>query len=431
MSEKTMEKKSSSWKTMLIVMSAVQGIMMLAFTSASPFLALYIEQLGVHDMNKVDIWSGVIQCSTPLFAALVSPIWGSLSDRTGRKMMVLRSTIAIAFFNVLVGFSQNTWELLGLRAMQGAFSGFSAAAIALVSTAIPEEKLGFALGWTQSAGMVGSLAGPLVGGFLADTVHSYRAVFYLTSLFAVAAFLVTLIFVKEEFPGKQAAGKRKMSLAGQFRAVKELKSVHTMFLVLFITQFSVMSVQPVLPVFMKELMSGTTGLLGTIAGVAFSVTGLADLIASPFLGKRSDQLGYRRVLTICMTGAGLFYLPQALAPNIWVFIASRFGLGLFIGGILPTANALVGRLTPAHQRGQVFGLTSSATFLGSFAGPLLGGFGSAALGIRWMLGITSMLYLLNMLWVRLKVKDPVAVKASAGTVPKQAGRASRTVERFR
>jgi len=175
-----------------------------------------------------------------------------------------------------------------------------------------------------------------------------------------------------------------------------------------------MSVQPVLPVYMKELTNGASGFLGTIAGFAFSVTGLADLIASPFLGKRSDQLGYRRVLTICMTGAGLFYLPQALAPNIWVFVASRFGLGMFVGGIMPTANALVGRLTPARQRGQVFGITSSATFLGSFAGPLLGGLGSAVFGIRWMLGITSLLYLLNMLWVRIKVRDPEGFAPGAG-----------------
>ncbi|MCK9905659.1 MFS transporter [Microbacteriaceae bacterium K1510] len=135
------------------------------------------------------------------------------------------------------------------------------------------------------------------------------------------------------------------------------------------------------------------------------MTGFADLIASPFLGKRSDKLGYRRVLTICMTGAALFILPQALAPNIWVFIAARFGLGLFIGGIMPTANALVARLTPANQRGRVFGFTASATFLGSFAGPLIGGIGSAAFGIRIMLGVVCLLYLLNMFWVRFRVKE--------------------------
>jgi len=395
-----------SWKTTLWIMAAVQCIMMMAFTVASPFMALFIEQLGIHDLRKVNIWSGIVQSSTPLVAAIASPIWGTLSDRTGRKMMVLRSTAAISLFTLLTGFSQNVWELLGIRIIQGAFSGYSSASLALIGTFVPEDKLGYALGWVQSAAMVGSLIGPLLGGFLADSVHSYRAVFYLTSAFAMISFFITLLFIRERVSADHTVGRYKLSLSAQFRAAKELKSVHTMFLVLFITQFSIMSVQPVLPVFIKELTHSSFGYLGTIAGLAFSVTGLADLIASPFLGKRSDRLGYRRVLTICMAGAGLFYLPQALAPNIWVFVASRFGLGLFVGGIMPTANALVGRLVPAERRGQVFGLTSSAIFLGSFAGPLLGGLGSAALGIRWMLGFTCILYLLNMLWVRFKVKDP-------------------------
>jgi DHA1 family multidrug resistance protein-like MFS transporter len=401
-------RKPESWKKTLWVMAGVQCIMMMAFSSMGPFLALFIEQLGVHELHKVDIWAGVISSSNFLVAAVLSPLWGALADRTGRKVMVLRSTFAISLFTSLMGFSQNTWELLGIRMLQGAFSGFSASAIALVSSIIPEERLGFALGWLQSAAMVGSLVGPLAGGVAADLLHSYRAVFFLTSTFAMTAFAITALFVKEPFKAA-VSERRKPSLMEQFKAVSRLKAVRTMFLVLFLTQFTVISVQPVLPLFMKELAGGA-GYLGTLAGFAFAVTGLADLIASPFLGKRSDKLGYRRVLTICMTGAGLFYLPQAFAPNIWVFVLSRFGLGLFVGGILPTANALVGRLTPPEQRGQVYGFTSSATFLGSFAGPLLGGLGSAAFGIRWMLGITSLLYFLNMVWVRLKVRDPSSVQ---------------------
>ena len=69
----------------------------------------------------------------------------------------------------------------------------------------------------------------------------------------------------------------------------------------------------------------------------------------PFLGNRSDVIGYRRVLLICLLGATLTTLPQAFADDYWVFTAQRFAVGLFIGGILPTANALVGRLVPrAH-----------------------------------------------------------------------------------
>lgn len=401
----------SSWKQTLWIMAGVQCIMMMAFSSMGPFLALYIEQLGVHDLRKVDVWAGAISSSNFLISALVSPIWGSMADRKGRKLMVMRSTLAISIFTCFMGLAQSVWQLLVIRTLQGAFSGFSASANALVATKIPEERLGFALGWLSSAGMIGSLIGPMAGGVLADYVRNYRAVFFLTAAFAMIAFLITALFIREgQAAAAPAPARNKPSLIRQFQSVKEMKAVRTMFIVLFLTQFSTMSIQPVLPVFMKELTGGAE-YLGTVAGFAFAVTGLADLIASPFLGKRSDRLGYRKVLTICMTGAALFFVPQMLAPNIWVFVAGRFGLGLFVGGILPTANALVGRLTPASQRGRVFGFTASATFLGSFAGPFLGGIGSAFLGIRVMLGIVCGLYLLNMLWVRLKVEDPPASPA--------------------
>lgn len=320
-------------------------------------------------------------------------------------MMVMRSTVAIALFTGLCSLAQTSWQLMIIRALQGSFSGFSAASIALVASVIPQDRLGFSLGWIQTAGMVGTLVGPLLGGVAADASHNYRLVFLLTTVFAFTAFLITWLFVSEPKVEKQPSARKKPTFREQWQSVRQLHSVRSMFLVLFLTQFTVMSVQPVLSVFIKQL-AGHLSYLNTVAGFAFAATGLADLIASPFLGKRSDTLGYRRVLTICMTGAALFYIPQAFAWNIWVFVASRFGLGMFIGGILPTANALIGRMTPAERRGQIYGFTSSATFLGSFAGPLIGGVGSAFLGIRLMLGIAGALYFINMIWVRLKVKEP-------------------------
>lgn len=404
MSGEQREQVETSWKTILWIMAAVQFCMSIAFSSSNPFMALYVEQLGVHNLRYVDIITGIIQGLTPLMAAIMSPFWGSLSDRSGRKMMVMRSTIAIAIFTGILGLAQSTWQLMIIRALQGAFSGFSAASVALTATVIPQNRLGFALGWIQTSSMVGTLVGPLLGGVAADYFHSYHMVFFLTTIFAFTAFFITWMFIKEP-QGVRAPMKKKPSLIGQFKAIREMKMVQPMFIVLFLTQFTVMSIQPVLSVFLKQL-AGNVGYLNTVAGFAFAVTGLADLIASPFLGKRSDTIGHRRVLTICMTGAGLFYLPQALAPNIWVFVASRFGLGLFIGGILPTANALIGRMTPPEKRGQIYGFTSSAMFLGSFAGPLLGGVGSAVLGIRMMLGLAAALYICNMLWVRWKVREP-------------------------
>ena len=96
-------------------------------------------------------------------------------------------------------------------------------------------------------------------------------------------------------------------------------------------------------------MSAIRPNLATLGGLAFSVTGLAGMMAVPLLGKRSDEIGYRRVLLICLVGATLTSLPQAFAGSYWTFVVERFGVGLFIGGILPTANALIGRMVDARQ----------------------------------------------------------------------------------
>src|SRR5258708_34493502 len=104
-------------------------------------------------------------------------------------------------------------------------------------------------------------------------------------------------------------------------------------------------------------MVGAAPNIATLAGIAFSITGLAIVISAPFLGNRSDRIGYRRVLLISLLGATLTTLPQAFTDNYWLFTAERFAVGLFIGGLLPTANALVGRLVPRSDRGTIYGMT--------------------------------------------------------------------------
>jgi MFS transporter, DHA1 family, multidrug resistance protein len=98
-------------------------------------------------------------------------------------------------------------------------------------------------------------------------------------------------------------------------------------------------------------------------------------------------------------------LPQACTENYWLFTAQRFDVGLFIGGLLPTANALVGRLVPRAERGTIFDITASATFLGNSLGPLTGGAVAAAFGLRWVFLVTAAVLLVNLLWVYYKVDD--------------------------
>src|SRR6185312_8440855 len=163
-------------------------------------------------------------------------------------------------------------------------------------------------------------------------------------------------------------------------------------------------VAPVVTLFVQEL-TGPRADLATLGGIAFSVTGLAGMVAVPLLGRRSDVIGYRRVLLICLAGATLTSLPQGFADNYWTFTVERFGVGLFIGGILPAANALIGRMVARSDRGLVYGMSASVTFLGNSLGPLTGGAIAASLGLRWVFIVTAALLLANLVWVYFNVPE--------------------------
>jgi DHA1 family multidrug resistance protein-like MFS transporter len=342
----------------------------------------------------------MLNASGFLIAAIVSPIWGQIADRHGRKLMVLRSSAAICVFTALMSLSTNVWQLMALRGLMGAFSGFSAAAIALVATQVPDRRLGSSLGWLSTGQLSGSLLGPLIGGSMADASGSFRLPFLFTSLLAGLVLLAAWYLVDERFTAPVRSQKR--SVLANLRVVSATKGVLPLMMVLLMAQMGVRTVQPVVTLFVQDLV-GTPTALATLAGFAFSVTGIADLLASPFLGKRSDTIGYRRVLLISLAGAAFFTFPQAFAHNYWTFVAERFGVGMFIGGLLPTANALIGRSVSAADRGLVYGLTASATFLGGFAGPFTGGSVAALFGIRFVFVVTGVILVANWVWVLLSV----------------------------
>ena len=392
-----------AWRRTLWAMVGIQFLMTMSFSVLSPIMPLFLPQLGVRGASAVDFWAGLLSGVTSFVAAFVSPLWGRLADRHGRKVMLLRSSFAIAVFTALMGIAADVWQFLAFRALMGAFAGFSAAAIALVASQAPEGRLGFALGWLATGQLVGSLAGPILGGLLADATHSYRLPFYCTSAMILVAMGLVWLGVEERFvrPPRRRGDR---SILASLVLLARSPGLIALFVVLLMAQFGVRTVQPVVTLYVKEMV-GNRPDLATLAGIAFSVTGLADLIASPFLGKRSDVIGYRRVLLICLFGATLMTLPQAFAGNYWAFTAERFAVGLFIGGILPTANALVGRLVPAAERGSVYGMTSSAMFLGNSLGPLSGGLVAAAFGLRWVFLVTACVLALNLFWVYLRVPE--------------------------
>src|SRR6516162_5165937 len=396
---------TAQWQRTLWAMVGIQFVMTAAFSMLSPIMPLFLPVLGVGSARAVALWAGILAGTTSFVAAFASPLWGRLADRHGRKLMLLRSSIAVGVFAALMGAATNVWQVFACRALMGVFAGFSSTAIALVASQAPEDRLGFALGWLSTGQLVGSLVGPLIGGFLADASGSYRIPFYCTAATIMVMTGFVWFGVHERFVATAQARGGRALLSGLI-AVARSPGLLALFFVLLMAQFGVRTVQPVVTLFVKELL-GVRPDLATLSGIAFSITGLSNVIAAPFLGNRSDVIGYRRVLLICLLGATLTTLPQAFADSYWIFTAQRFAVGLFIGGILPTANALVGRLVPPAQRATVYGITASAMFLGNSLGPLTGGTVAAAFGLRWVFLVTAVVLLANLLWVYYRVPEYV------------------------
>ena len=388
-------------------MVGVQAISSVAFSISIPFLPLFIQQLGVRPRSSIEEWSGLVGSINFIFAASFAPVWGALADRVGRKAMVVRASFFGALTSIMMGASQNIWQLTGSRALMGMFGGFSSSANALVAATVPETSLGFALGWMATAQMAGTLIGPIIGGGIADVAHDYRAVYYWSGIGVFVAAIVGAIFIHEDFKRKPKILEAPSGIA-QVRELLRHPELTPLLIVLMFANLTILAVQPVIPLMVQDMV-GVSALLATFAGAAFAVVGIGDLVASPWLGKRSDKLGYRRVVLFSLLGAGLLTIPQAFVHNIWVFLLLRFGVGLFIGGIVPTANAWIGRLFPAERRGMVYGLSSSASFFGLFLGPISGGVIAAHLGFEAVFLITGGILLAGVAWVYLGVRsaDPL------------------------
>ena len=395
--------ETQHWQRTLWTMVGVQFVMSISFSILSPIMPLFLPELGVVSREAVDVWAGVLASITSFVAIFTAPLWGSLADRYGRKLMVLRSTLGIALFTLLMGLAQSPWHMVAIRAGMGALAGFNSAATLLVSTQVPEQRLGSSLGWLGTGQLVGSLIGPIIGGGVADLTGSYRIPFFFAGVISLIAFAGTWWFVPERFTPPTGVRQRRSLLAG-ISVLTRTRGLVPLIVVMLMAQFATQAVQPVVTLFVQEML-GDRPDLATLGGLAFSVTGMAGVLAVPVLGRKSDVIGYRTVLLICLFGAALFTAPQAVPLGYWAFVAERFGLGLFVGGILPAANSLIGRLTTVTSRGFVYGMVSSAYFVGNTLGPLTGGTIAATIGIRFVFVVTAAFLLINLIWVWFTVPE--------------------------
>ena len=369
-----------------------------------PFLPLFVKNLGVTELSEVKRWSGLVVSGVFITAFIATPIWGWLGDRVGRKKMVLRAIFGLAVSQFLIGLSQDVVQLFIFRMVQGALSGFIAAALTLVSANTPKEKSGYAIGFLSSSTAAGNLLGPFVGGLLADTFE-YRNVFFITSAMCTISGILVLAFVKELNHTKNTNGH----ILENYKFAFNNSSIKFAMLLLIVSAASISMIQPLFALFIERKISGTL-YLATITGSIFGVVGLFQVISSSFWGKLNDRKEIRINLAFALVGAGIGYALHIITVGVWELIPIRALLGLCIGGVLPSIYSFINKYTPDHRKGGVMGIASSFTMFGNLIGPLSSGFIASVTSIDFIFVLSGAILCLSSFIAYFKLKETTGVK---------------------
>ncbi|MFS0655597.1 MFS transporter [Bacillus sp. 179-C3.3 HS] len=372
------------------------------FVSASitmivPFLSLYIESLDSSYSNEfVQSWSGYVFGVTFLTAFLISPIWGRIGDRHGYKKILLINGIGIATSILLMGLVQTVYQLFALRLFMGLVTGFISTSMALISAQTEKATAGRTLGTMQMSNVAGGLFGPLMGGFMADSV-GFIYTFFLTAAVIYLSSIVIFFGVKEQ--PIQSKESKHISYSRKDVLVHILKQpllIVTMLLT-FITQVGNFSIQPLLALYIHDLHGPDN--IAFFAGLAFSATGLGNLMFTRKWGDLGDRIGHDKVLLALLILSSILFIPQAMVDSYSLLVLFRFLYGMALGGIIPCTTAYIRIKAPANMQGEILGYNVSFRFLGNVIGPVIGGIVASHYGIPAVFYVTSCIFLFGALFL--------------------------------
>lgn len=396
------------WRKNLYVLWVGTFIAGMSFSIVSPFLPMLLKQVGV--VENLEIWSGIAFSASFVISSIMSPVWGALADKYGRKVMIIRSGIGIATCYFGLAFAVAPWQVVALRMLNGFLSGFIPSATALVATNTPEERLGSSLGLIQTGSAFGNIMGPLFGGVVSHYVGIQQTLL-IGGLILFAATAVVIFGVKEI---RKPNPNIKTNVLGDLRTATSNHILLTMLCTVMLFQSAVMIIQPVLPIYIEQMLAGKDASL--VTGVLFSLVGVATVIAAPLWGKRGEKRGFRRVLLTGLLGASLLSIPHAFTNNIVVLGVLRFLFGLFLASLMPSSNALIAKSVPGDFRGRAFGISTSFSQMGAVLGPLVGGFIGSHWGIKPVFVVTGIMLALTALWLKDK---PIEAINTSKDVEKQ------------
>jgi len=346
----------------MLLLFFVLLLVMMGFSVLFPIEAYYIKQFGADSFTM-----GLISAVYSLMQFIFAPIWGRISDRVGRRPVLMLGLLGYVISQVLFGLATQVWMLFGARALGGILSAATMpTAMAYIADITPPEERAKGMGLTGAAFGLGVIIGPAVGGVLGS--YSLGLPFFVSAALAFLALLGVLTFLPESLPREARNVHHEEHHESRWKAFSG--KMATLYLVTLALSLGMVGIEVTFSFFAAERLQ----LDPSQTSLIFVVMGIVSVIVQGFLVDRVQKaIGEPRMmlagLLIGAAGmAAVAFTNTAVAATIAICV-----LSVGSGFARPANSSLISR-NAGSQQGTAIGLMDSFDSLGRIVGPTVAGF---------------------------------------------------------
>lgn len=396
----------------MLILFAIVLIDLIGFGIVIPLLPFYGTRFGASPLEVT-----LLMATYSFFQLFMSPLWGRLSDRHGRRPILLLSLAGSVASYLWLGFADTLWMLFAARAIQGTCAGNIAAAQAYIADVTTPENRAKGMGLIGAAFGFGFIIGPALGGALAGpdpAAPALSAPAFLAAGLSALAFLGAIFLLKESLPPQA----RNTARRSRFDAIAEaLRRPNLRFLILvfFVIIFAFAGMETTFALWASRQFgwgAAQVGYVLTFVGV------LSAVIQGGLIGRLTRRFGEERVLITGTSAIVLGLLAIPLSTHLSILLVATALLAVGMGMTQPSINSLISRLAAAHEQGEVMGAAQSAGSLARILGPAFAGvlFGTVGRNAPYVAGAVLMA-LVVLLSLRLLRRDEPALAPKTPHLP--------------
>ncbi|MBE6379711.1 MAG: multidrug efflux MFS transporter [Lentisphaerae bacterium] len=394
------------WKLNLAMMWFSQLLVLTGFAAAIPFIPLFFKRnIGIVDEGECGLYVSLFAFFGTLAYAIFTPIWGTLSDRYGVKIMLLRGTFLTAFIFPFMGYVESAWMLIFLRFLTAACAGTTAAAQTLIVKNTPDDRLGFALGIFSTAFWCGVMLGNVVGGLVVHYWGFVSAFWLCGILYFIGG--ISVLFAREDCkPTPKTIPKKQPHNWGSSLMPHFTIAVWLTLLMFTINSFVRTFEGSYVAMIIEQIGGEDKAAYWT--GIISAFVSAGALLSGALFGYLADRLSPEKLILPALIAAGILLLVQAFAQSLLVFGAARTLMFITGGGLGPVYQKILSNITPKRKRGQVFGWTSTFNGIGNMSSSLCAGGLIYFVGTRGIFLIGAILTLLLVPFIQTTLKKVLA-----------------------